>query len=70
MKEENTFDIRLFNPSAEDVNTDLILGFDPEELYEVDFTGKIISSVSAAKQTAITFGPKQIKTIRVKRKGR
>ncbi|ANC78687.1 hypothetical protein ABE65_018545 [Fictibacillus phosphorivorans] len=70
LKEENTFDIRLFNPSLEDVNTDLILGFDPEELYEVDFTGNILSSISAAKQTTISFGPKQIKTIRVKRKGR
>ncbi|KZE64163.1 hypothetical protein AWM68_13735 [Fictibacillus phosphorivorans] len=70
LKEKNTFDIRLFNPSDEDVNTELFLGFDPEELYEVNFAGEILSRVTAAKQTAITFGPKQIKTIRVKRKGR
>jgi mannosylglycerate hydrolase len=68
MKEEDSFDIRMFNPSSEEQTTELIVGFDPEALSEVDFTGKVVACYSAQAETTIPFRPKEIKTIRVKRK--
>ncbi|WP_340372916.1 glycoside hydrolase family 38 C-terminal domain-containing protein [Peribacillus sp. FSL E2-0218] len=68
-KEENTFDIRMFNPTNERQLTRLNLGFEPSSIYEVDFTGILAEKYETSAQITIAFNPKQIKTIRVKRKG-
>ncbi|UPM52507.1 glycoside hydrolase family 38 C-terminal domain-containing protein [Gottfriedia acidiceleris] len=68
-KEENTFDIRLFNPSTKEEKTELCFGFEPVDLLEVDFTGKVKTSHQPLQHITITFKSKEIKTIRVRRKG-
>jgi len=67
LKQENTFDIRMFNPSDEPQTTELRFGFRPEEIQAVDFTGKRIAGYEASTVIAVTFEPKEIKTIRVRR---
>ncbi|WP_057914723.1 glycoside hydrolase family 38 C-terminal domain-containing protein [Peribacillus muralis] len=67
-KEKDSFDIRMFNPTNEKQFTQLKLGFEPTTIYEVDFSGTIIEKYEASSQITIAFNPKQIKTIRVKRK--
>lgn len=67
-KEKNSFDIRMFNPSSEQQSTQLDLGFEPTNIYEVNFSGELLEEYTAASHTTISFKPKQIKTIRVKRK--
>ncbi|MEE6450804.1 glycoside hydrolase family 38 C-terminal domain-containing protein [Gottfriedia acidiceleris] len=67
-KEQNTFDIRMFNPTNGEQKTELCFGFEPVELLEVDFTGKILTNYNALQQMTFTFKPKEIKTIRVRRK--
>ncbi|WP_062351628.1 glycosyl hydrolase-related protein [Bacillus kwashiorkori] len=66
--ENDTFEIRMFNPSEEQQNTKINFGFIPEKIVEVDFTGNIITQCKADQEVSIHFGPKQIKTIRVVRK--
>ncbi|WHY77820.1 glycoside hydrolase family 38 C-terminal domain-containing protein [Neobacillus sp. WH10] len=67
MKAEDTFDIRLFNPSTEEQTTELSFGFDPDELSEVDFTGDVMDVFRALPKITIVLRPKEIKTIRVKK---
>ncbi|MFD9626484.1 glycoside hydrolase family 38 N-terminal domain-containing protein [Peribacillus muralis] len=67
-KEKDSFNIRMFNPTNEKQYTQLKLGFEPTTIYEVDFSGTIIEKYEASSQITIAFYPKQIKTIRVKRK--
>lgn len=67
-KEEGSFDIRMFNPYEKEASTKVSFGFDPEEVAEVDFTGESITGYKEERELSITFKPKEIKTIRVKRK--
>ncbi|WP_336990650.1 glycoside hydrolase family 38 C-terminal domain-containing protein [Bacillus infantis] len=68
VKEEDSFDIRLFNPSDEEASTALIFGFLPTEVSEVDFTGETVTEFTAERELTLSLQPKQIKTIRIKRK--
>jgi mannosylglycerate hydrolase len=69
MKEKDTFDIRLFNPTTQDQTTELRFGFLPEALSEVNYTGECKATLTAGQEITIAFRPKEIKTIRVKRSG-
>ncbi|MTH53923.1 hypothetical protein GKZ89_10950 [Bacillus mangrovi] len=67
-KEKDSIDIRLFNPSSEVNTTELHFGFEPELITEVDFLGKTLKTYEAASITAVSFKPKQVKTIRIKKR--
>ncbi|MCM3601707.1 hypothetical protein M3175_13260 [Robertmurraya korlensis] len=67
-KQENSFDIRMFNPSEQEASTKIYFGFKPEEVAEVNFTGELVTVYPAKRELNITFKPKEIKTIRVNRK--
>jgi mannosylglycerate hydrolase len=69
MKEEDSFDIRMFNPTSEEQTTAIKLGFEPKEITEVSFTGEKVDSYPAGTKVSVAFRPKEIKTIRVKRNG-
>ncbi|MDZ5710683.1 glycosyl hydrolase-related protein [Jeotgalibacillus haloalkalitolerans] len=66
-KDENSFDIRMFNPSSEEAVTTLHFGFDPEEVTKVNFNGESIIHYPAKREVSVSFQPKEIVTLRVKR---
>jgi alpha-mannosidase/mannosylglycerate hydrolase len=67
-KEEDSFDIRMFNPTLEEQSTVLNFGFEIAGLEEIDFRRSIKAEYSPSTQVTISFKPKQIKTLRVRRK--
>ncbi|MED5247460.1 glycoside hydrolase family 38 C-terminal domain-containing protein [Priestia sp. LL-8] len=67
-KEEDSFDIRMFNPTLEEQSTVLNFGFEIAGLEEIDFRRSIKAKYSPSTQVTISFKPKQIKTLRVRRK--
>lgn len=69
-KEEHSFDIRMFNPSDQQQSTELRFGFEPEGALEVNFAGETVAPCQADSVMTIAFGPKEIKTIRVRTKAR
>ncbi|ANE47241.1 hypothetical protein SY83_14280 [Paenibacillus swuensis] len=69
LKAEDTFDIRMFNPALEPQSTEVVFGFTPEKIQQVDFTGKIIADLTAGPILILTLEPKQIMTIRITGKG-
>jgi alpha-mannosidase/mannosylglycerate hydrolase len=67
LKEEGTIHIRMFNPTDEHQESELRFGFKPTGLEEVDLTGATIKELVPRETATLAFGPKGIKTIRVRR---
>ncbi|MCD7034608.1 hypothetical protein LRR81_10180 [Metabacillus sp. GX 13764] len=69
-KEEDTFQIRLFNPKEEEAEAKLAFGFQPAAVEEVNFSGNVLQKHPASATLCVTLKGKEIKTIQVKRNGR
>lgn len=66
-KEKNTFDIRMYNPTSKQEITKIELGFIPNKVQKVDFSGKILMEYDVTDKLIVSFKAKEITTLRVYR---